>query len=309
VPIPGIEPKLIAQLGADYSDRLSTMGLGVWPYVGALVLVELVKTVAPGVRRWERRRPANARTIASITRALALLTATIQAIGISYALEGVAGVVTEPGATFRLTSIITLVGCAAFVIWLTDQITWRGIGSGVWVLLVAQTLIELPYTVAALASWQGDAGLGTVEIMIGGAFALAIFAAVTKLVIADGTGGAAATCLWAVVLGQAVLPPLLAPLSLFVAAEKLGEGTLTFALLAIFVAAFAWLYARSRRRAELAAPGGTYLAVIAAVLAALILANLLLPAIVLQPTPRSSQLIILAVTALSVLTPWWKPKA
>jgi hypothetical protein len=80
-------------------------------------------------------------------------------------------------------------------------------------------------------------------------------------------------------------------------------------LLASFVALFVWLYARSLRRAELPAPSGTYLAVIAVVLAALILANLLLPAIVLQPMPRSGQLIILAVTALSVLSPWWKPRA
>jgi hypothetical protein len=309
VPIPGIQPTLLAQLGGgDYADRLSAMSLGVWPYFGGLVIVELAKTLAPGLRRWELSHPRNERITSNFARGIALLTAIFQAIGIAYALEGVNGAVTEPGSAFRLTCVATLVGGAFFVMWLADRITERGIGSGVWIFLGAQILIDFPFTLSSLAG-QGDAGLITHEIGLGLVFTLVIFAGAIALVGADGRSSAAATCLWAVVMAQALLPPMLATtMALFLPRAWLLEGPFTFAVLAFCVAAFAWLYARSLRYANLPAPAGMHLAVIAGGLAALIIANLALPEIVLKTMPRSSQLIMLALVVLSVLTPWWRPR-
>ena len=306
-PLPGIEPRVLAQIDANGLERVSIFALGVVPFITALVLLEVAKVLAPQLRRWEQSKPANRSTLDRLVLILALLAAAAQATGVALALEGVSGLVAEPGVPFRLACVATLVAGSAVAIWLANQITLRGIGSGVWLLFVAPLLAEFPWRVGALGAWQADANLLATELLIGAAFAVLIVAAVTALVRAESAAATQATCLWSAQLAQALLPLLLLPLQ----ARGLtldGYAASTIVAQAILIAVVALFYARSQRLGGTGGPSFHFSFLIGATLAALTLANLALPVIVERLMPRSGQLIMLAVVALSVLLPWWQPQ-
>jgi preprotein translocase subunit SecY len=310
VPLPGFDPQVLAHIEGMTVARVSIVALGVTPFISALTLVELAKVVVPQLRRWERSNPANRATLDRVVLLIALAAATAQAAGVALALEGITGLVEDPGVPFRLTCVASLVAGAAIVIWLANQISLRGIGSGAWLLFVIPVLADFPTRVAALADWQSDANLLATELLIGGAFAVLIFAAASAIVLAGKTAATQATCLWSVMLAQALLPLLLLPWLLMNKSQmsQVGENAGTILALAVFSAVLALFYARSLRLGGIDGPSPAFAVMIGVTLCALTLANLALPAIVERLIPRSGQLIILAVVVLSILLQWWQPE-
>ncbi len=154
IPMPGISPEVVGNLVARRRQplsRVSLLALGINPLLNALILTELLKIAAPSVRAWEFAAPANRSRMRNIVYGLALLFAILQAAGCRARLEGVAGVVPEPGAAFRIVSIVTMVAGTALVIGLAAVIDRAGLGSGLWLIFLTPTLAELPQNLATIA--------------------------------------------------------------------------------------------------------------------------------------------------------------
>ena len=315
IPLPGIDSEALAQLGGTAVERISIFALGITPFITILILAELLKVLAPGVRRWEQAEPRNRTRLNRIVFGLALLAAAAQASGLALALEDVRSLVDEPGTQFRLTCIATLVGGVAIVIWLADQITRHGLGCGVWLVFLTPWLAEVPSRIAALAmSWPSWGPAVSVQLLIGGTLAVLVLAAIVGLIRAGGTSlEMAATCLWSVLLADAAWPWLLLAI-----AALLGGGSLAglawlgpghpLALLALagLVALFTHLYLRSQRMAGVASFSAIAPALVAVALAAIALADMVL-ATQLGFVPLAGHLILVAVVALSLLAQWWQP--
>ena len=151
VPLPGLDPNFLAQLaatGGGASERLSILGLGIVPFFTALLIAELVKSIIPG--RWLAALGVDRAATGIPTLSLAIMIAFFQASAIAAVLEDMSYAVAAPGAGFRLSTVLTLVAGAALMIWLADQVTRYGLGSGVWILLLFPVLLNLPYQIIAI---------------------------------------------------------------------------------------------------------------------------------------------------------------
>ncbi len=118
-------------------ERLSVFALGIMPYISAAIIIELLKVVIPALDKLYKEGEAGSKKIKQYTRYGTVLIAAIQGLGISVALEGMGGleggrpVVLDPGWSFRLMTILTLTSGTAFIMWLGEMITERGIGNGI----------------------------------------------------------------------------------------------------------------------------------------------------------------------------------
>jgi preprotein translocase subunit SecY len=133
-------------------ERLSLFALGVMPYISASIIMQLMSMVVPSLERLRKEGGAAGRhTLTRYTRYLTVLLATFQAIGVSIALQhqtvGATSVVITPGLGFVLTTMITLVSGTMFLVWLGEQITERGIGNGISLLIFAGIVAGLPQAV------------------------------------------------------------------------------------------------------------------------------------------------------------------
>lgn len=153
LPVPGLAPEVVAEAargGGGAIGRLSLFALGIMPLLNALILTELLKLAAPSVRRWEQA-PRNAGAFRYAVLGLALLLALAQGLGVARALEGVTGLVPEPGLSFQLVCTMTFVAGAALVMALAAVIDRAGLGSGMWLLFLVPTLVELPQNLATIS--------------------------------------------------------------------------------------------------------------------------------------------------------------
>lgn len=132
-------------------ERLSVFALGIMPYISAAIIMELLKVVIPALERLYKEGEAGIKKIKQYTRYGTVIIAAIQALGISFALEGMGGaegtVVMHPGWGFRLMTIITLTSGTAFIMWLGEMITERGIGNGISLIIFAGIVARLPSAV------------------------------------------------------------------------------------------------------------------------------------------------------------------
>lgn len=167
IPVPGIDPGAMAALfdqqrgtildmfnmfSGGALERLSLFALGVMPYISASIIMQLMSMVVPSLERLRKEGGAAGRhTLTRYTRYLTVLLATFQAIGVSIALQhqtvGATSVVITPGLGFVLTTMITLVSGTMFLVWLGEQITERGIGNGISLLIFAGIVAGLPQAV------------------------------------------------------------------------------------------------------------------------------------------------------------------
>jgi len=167
IPVPGIDPGAMAELfnqqrgtildmfnmfSGGALGRLSLFALGVMPYISASIIMQLMSMVVPTLERLRKEGGAAGRhTLTRYTRYLTVLLATFQAIGVSIALQsqtvGNASVVVAPGMGFVLTAMITLVSGTMFLVWLGEQVTERGIGNGISMLIFAGIVAGLPQAV------------------------------------------------------------------------------------------------------------------------------------------------------------------
>ena len=164
VPVPGIDPTVLKQLFDSQSDgilgmfnmfsggalsRFTVFALGIMPYISASIIMQLLSVVSPKIEQLKKEGEAGRRTITKYTRYGTVILATFQALGIAIALEGQAGLVLEPGLAFRLTAVITLVSGTMFLMWLGEQITERGIGNGISIIIFAGIVAGLPSAVGS----------------------------------------------------------------------------------------------------------------------------------------------------------------
>jgi len=164
IPVPGIDPTVLKQLFDSQSggilgmfnmfsggalSRFTVFALGIMPYISSSIIMQLVSVVSPKMEALKKEGEAGRRTITKYTRYGTVILATFQALGIAIALEGQAGLVLEPGMAFRLTAVITLVSGTMFLMWLGEQITERGIGNGISIIIFAGIVAGLPRAVGS----------------------------------------------------------------------------------------------------------------------------------------------------------------
>jgi preprotein translocase subunit SecY len=165
IPVPGIDPDRLAQLFEQQSggilslfnmfsggalERFSVMALGIMPYISASIIMQLATYVVPTLEQLKKDGEAGRRKITQYTRYGTLALAIFQALGIGIALESTAGLVIDPGMAFRITTVVSLVAGTMFLMWLGEQITERGLGNGISILIFAGIAAGLPSAVGGL---------------------------------------------------------------------------------------------------------------------------------------------------------------
>ena len=159
IPVPGINPDALADLfrqnqggilglfnmfSGGALERFSVFALGIMPYISAAIIMQLLAVVVPTLEAIKKEGQSGQRKITQYTRYGTVFLALFQAVGISVALQSQPGLVIDPGLTFRLTTIVTLVTGSMFIMWLGEQITERGIGNGISLLIFAGIVAGLP---------------------------------------------------------------------------------------------------------------------------------------------------------------------
>jgi preprotein translocase subunit SecY len=161
IPVPGIDPVQLAALFEEQKgtildmfnmfsggalERFSVFAIGIMPYISAAIIMQLLTAVSPTLEQLKKEGESGRRKITQYTRYGTLGLATFQATGVAIALES-QGVVVEPGLAFRITAITTLVTGAMFLMWLGEQVTERGIGNGISIIIYAGIVAGLPSAV------------------------------------------------------------------------------------------------------------------------------------------------------------------
>jgi preprotein translocase subunit SecY len=176
VPVPGIDPDQLKELfnsqrggildmfnmfSGGALSRFSIFALGIMPYISASIIMQLLTVVSPTLEALKKEGESGRRKITQYTRYGTLGLATFQALGISIALEGQQGLVIDPGLMFRFVTVVTLVTGTMFLMWLGEQITERGIGNGISLIIFAGIAAGLPRAIG-----------GTLELTRTGAFSI-----------------------------------------------------------------------------------------------------------------------------------------
>ncbi len=165
IPVPGIDPAQLEQLfkgqqGGILSlfnmfsggalSRFTVFALGIMPYISASIIMQLMTYVVPTFEQLKKEGEAGRRKITQYTRFGTLGLAIFQSLGIAMALEGQAGLVIDPGFAFRFTAVVSLVAGTMFLMWLGEQITERGLGNGISILIFAGIAAGLPSAIGGL---------------------------------------------------------------------------------------------------------------------------------------------------------------
>ena len=194
VPLPGIDPTMLAQVAArntggvlDFFNtfsggslkRASLIALGVMPYITASIVVQLATSLSPQLAAIKKEGESGRKKLNQYTRYGTVLLTAIQGYFICVGLESMQGSpVTEPGMLFRVAAVISLIGGTMFLMWLGEQITSRGIGNGVSLIIMAGIVANLPSTLVNLLE-SARSGQGNV----GGAQVIGIAVAVAGLIL------------------------------------------------------------------------------------------------------------------------------
>jgi preprotein translocase subunit SecY len=180
IPIPGIDPVQLARFvqqtqggilgifnmfGGGALSRMAILSLGIMPYISASIIMQLATSMVPSLEALKKEGEAGRRKINQYTRYGTVLLATVQAYGIAVGLEG-QGLASDPGAFFRASAVITLVGGTMFLMWLGEQITARGIGNGISLVIFIGIIAELPSALAQFFE-QGRTGQINTLVIIG----------------------------------------------------------------------------------------------------------------------------------------------
>jgi preprotein translocase subunit SecY len=165
IPLPGLNPP--SQFPHPSFALPSIFSLSILSYLSAAILIQLVSMVSSQLGALPRSGEAGRRKIARYTIGLAVLLTAFQAYGVASGLQTVPNLVNEPGGLFLLSTTVTLTGGTAFLIWLSQQITARGIGNGLAVILFAGVAAKLPAQIATLVEFirQGELSVERVALL------------------------------------------------------------------------------------------------------------------------------------------------
>ena len=165
IPVPGIDPIRLAELFQSQQggilglfnmfsggalSRFTIFALGIMPYISASIIMQLMTAVSPQLEQLRKEGQSGQRKITQYTRYGTVFLALFQATGISIALESQPGLVIDPGLMFRFTTVVTLVTGTMFLMWLGEQVTERGLGNGISIIIFAGIAAGLPNAVAGL---------------------------------------------------------------------------------------------------------------------------------------------------------------
>ena len=194
IPVPGIDPDQLKQLfkgqqGGILSlfnmfsggalSRFTVFALGIMPYISASIIMQLLTYVVPTFEQMKKEGESGRRKITQYTRFATLGLAIFQSFGIAVALEASAGLVIDPGLGFRLTSVVSLTAGTIFLMWLGEQITERGLGNGISILIFAGIAAGLPNAIGGLLELVNTGAMSIIAAMV----IVIVVALVTYLVV------------------------------------------------------------------------------------------------------------------------------
>ncbi|AIB11141.1 preprotein translocase subunit SecY [Azospirillum brasilense] len=184
IPIPGVNPQILADifrqqgggilgmfdmLAGGALHRMTIFALNIMPYISASIIVQLLTAVSPQMEALKKEGESGRKKLNQYTRYGTVLLATVQAWGLAVGLEAMTGAsgaaVPEPGLFFKIATVITLVGGTMFLMWLGEQITARGIGNGISLIIFAGIVAELPRALVSTLELGRTGALSTLFIV------------------------------------------------------------------------------------------------------------------------------------------------
>ena len=180
IPIPGINPQALADVFRQQQSgilgmfnmfsggavgRMAIFALNIMPYISASIIIQLLTTVSPTLEQLKKEGEQGRRQINQYTRYGTVLLAALQGYGIAVGLEGAGNIVTDPGWFLRITTVITLVGGTVFLMWLGEQITARGVGNGISLIIYAGIVAGLPKALVGTLELGQQGALSTAVIL------------------------------------------------------------------------------------------------------------------------------------------------
>ncbi len=180
IPLPGIDPAVWSQIFRSQAggilgmfnmfsgggiDRMAIFALNIMPYISASIILQLLTSVMPSLEALKKEGEAGRKIINQYTRYLTVVLAVLQAYGIAVGLQGAGNVVSQPGMFFLISTALTLTGGTMFLMWLGEQITARGIGNGISLIIMAGIVAELPSALASTLELGRQGALSTPLIL------------------------------------------------------------------------------------------------------------------------------------------------
>jgi len=184
IPLPGIDPAVLQDIFSQNQSgilgmfdmfaggalgRMTIFALNIMPYISASIIIQLMTTVSPQLEALKKEGESGRKKINQYTRYGTVLLAVVQGYGISVGLEGMSSsqgaAVAEPGMFFRLVTVITLTGGTVFLMWLGEQITARGVGNGISLVIFSGIVAELPSALVGTLELGRTGALDTLFIM------------------------------------------------------------------------------------------------------------------------------------------------
>ena len=184
IPLPGIDPNILADIFRQNAggildmfnmfsggalSRMTIFALNIMPYISASIIIQLMTAVSPTLEQMKKEGESGRKKLNQYTRYLTVVLATVQAYGMAVGLQGMTGsmgpAVHNPGIYFLATTVITLVGGTIFLMWLGEQITARGVGNGISLIIFAGIVAELPRALAGTLELGRTGALSTFFII------------------------------------------------------------------------------------------------------------------------------------------------
>ncbi len=185
IPIPGIDPAVLAEIfnqqrggilgmfdmfSGGALGRMTILALNIMPYISAAIIMQLMTAVSPQLEALKKEGESGRKKINQYTRYFTVVLATFQSFGIAIGLEGMrgslGGAVIDPGIFFRISTVVTLTGGTVFLMWLGEQITARGVGNGISLIIFSGIVANLPQALAATLELGRTGALSTLFIIL-----------------------------------------------------------------------------------------------------------------------------------------------
>ncbi|MGY8604957.1 preprotein translocase subunit SecY [Gluconobacter cerinus] len=195
IPVPGVDATVMGQLLAQHQGgilgmfdmftggalgRMTVFALNIMPYISASIIIQLLSTALPSMEAMKKEGEAGRKKLNQYTRYLTVFIALFQAYGIAVGLENMtshgASAVVMPGIFFLASCVVTLVGGTMFLMWLGEQITSRGVGNGISLIIFAGIVANLPHALASLFELGRTGALSPIFVMIFLVMAIAVIA-------------------------------------------------------------------------------------------------------------------------------------
>lgn len=184
IPLPGIDPVILAEIFRQQQGgvlgifdmfaggalgRMTIFALNIMPYISAAIIMQLMTAISPTLEQLKKEGEAGRKRINQYTRYGTVVLATAQAYGLSVGIEGMqssqGSAVIDPGSFFRMTTVVTLVGGTIFLMWLGEQITQRGVGNGISLIIFAGIVANIPLALASTLELGRTGALSTIFIL------------------------------------------------------------------------------------------------------------------------------------------------